>query len=182
MKFKQKIKKLIASKRANKYFFIALSCLFMVGVWWIWAEATFVNRPTAPSPPVVFGQVFALIANGTIWPSIFNTLLKVLIAFSISFVLGLGFAILAAVSTNARNFFSPVITLIRALPTVGVVLLLLILVSSPQVAAVTIASMMVFPLLYENFYTAIGQTDKDLLQMAKVHKIPFIKQLSGIYV
>jgi hypothetical protein len=69
-----------------------------------------------------------------------------------------------------------------ALALIGVVLLLLILVSSPQVAAVTIASMMVFPLLYENFYTAIGQTDKDLLQMAKVHKIPFIKQLSGIYI
>jgi len=45
-----------------------------------------------------------------------------------------------------------------------------------------VAFLVVFPLCYENMRTAINETDKKLITMAKVFRIPKWRQVTGIYI
>ena len=153
----------------------------MIAVWWVLAQTYFRRAGVIPAPPEVMRQMGRAARSGALWQNTFNTLWKVFAAFFISLGLGFAAAVAAVRSESIRHFISPIITVIRAVPTIGVVLVFFMVFRRPETAAVVIAVMMVFPMLYEGFYTAIKETDGKLLQMARVHNIPFRRRLTGIY-
>jgi len=171
------MKKVFTKKRI----WVTVSILTMIALWWILAETAFRRSLAVPAPPEVLRQMWISAGTGALWLNSFNTLWKVFAAFLISLVLGFGAAVAAVKSVRVRYFISPIVTVVRAVPTMGVILILFIIIRRPETAAIVIAVMMVFPMLYEGFYTSIKETDGQLLQMARVHKIPFNRRLTGIY-
>jgi len=120
--------------------------------------------------------------EGVLFFSIFRTLLKVFAAVLISFILGFAVAMLSNLNQQFKNFITPFVTIIRAVPTIGVILVLIVIFRSSFLISVIIASLMLFPMLYENFYTSLREIDNNILQMAKVHRVPLFRRISGIYV
>lgn len=159
-----------------------MSIAVMIAVWWILAETYFRRSAFIPAPPEVVRQMGIAARSGALWVNTANTLWKAIAAFFISLGLGIVCAVAAAWDERIRHFFSPVVTVIRAVPTMGVVLVLFMVFRHPEAAAVVIAFMMIFPMVYEGFYTAIKEIDGKLLEMAKIHKIPFRRQILGIYI
>jgi len=178
---KEKLKKLSKNKRARKYFWIGVSVLCLITAWWILSATYFVYTDVLPSPPEVLRLSWSLAGTLSFWISIFSTLWRVALAFLFSFVFGFVLAILAAYKNAFRDFVSPIVTVLRALPTLGAVFFLLIFIVSFNTVAIVIAFLMVFPFVYENLYYAVKETDVELLQMARVHKIPFSRQVAKIY-
>ena len=178
---KQFFIKLKKSNKAKKYFWVALSIIFLICLWWILSATDFFSR-IIPSPIETIVQMHYMSRARVLWTNVFNTLWKVLVAFSASFLLAFLLAVLAAFKEEIRFFLSPIVTIIRALPTIGVVLILFMIIRLPELAAIIIAFMMVFPVLYENFYSAIKETDSELLEMARVHRVSFFGQVRGVYV
>lgn len=76
---------------------------------------------------------------------------------------------------------NPFIALCRSMPTMALVLILLLAVRSAMLPT-AVAFLVVFPLCYENMLAAISETDKKLITMAKVFKIPKWRQVTGIYI
>ncbi|MCL2556683.1 MAG: ABC transporter permease subunit [Firmicutes bacterium] len=170
-------------KTLKKIIFFTLSIITIISLWWIFSSVQSLRTSRViPSPWQTIIRISQEIQEGMLFSSIFRTLLKVLTAVLISFILGFLIALLASFNQNIRHFITPFVTIIRAVPTIGVILVLIVIFRSSFLIAVIIASIMIFPMLYENFYTAFKEVDKNILQMARVHKIPKLKQVLGVYV
>ncbi|MCL2862299.1 MAG: ABC transporter permease subunit [Firmicutes bacterium] len=174
--------KLKKNKRVKKYFWITTSIIFMVGLWWILAETFFSQTEVIPTPIEVMRQMGQSAGTRMLWINIWNTLWKVLVTFLVSFLLSFLLAVLAAWRDEARHFISPIVTVLRALPTIGVVFILFMVLRGQNIVAIVIASLMIFPVMYENFYAALKEVDQKLIQLSKVYNISFLKQIRVIYI
>jgi len=168
--------------RIEKLILFSASIAFLVGLWWVLSVTAFSHTPAVPAPPPVFGYLGRMAGTSAFWKNIWNTLSLALPAFGISFLVALITAVAASQSKRLQLFITPIITVIRALPTIGLVLVLFMVFRRPQTGAAVIGIMMAYPVLHEGFLTAIQQVDKKLLEMARAFKVPVRRQLLGIYV
>jgi NitT/TauT family transport system permease protein len=112
--------------------------------------------------------------------AIFSTLERAFVSFFVSFFAASVLATLAYFQSFIGKMLNPFIVLCRSMPTMALVLILLLAVGSDMLPTV-VAFLVVFPLCYENMRTAINETDKRLITMARVFKIPRWRQVTGIY-
>ena len=69
---------------------------------------------------------------------------------------------------------------VKAVPVVSFIILALVWLNAPQLP-LFISALMVFPPVYLNVLTGIAGADRKLLEMARVFRVPFRRQLRGIY-
>lgn len=74
----------------------------------------------------------------------------------------------------------PLMQLIKAVPVASFIILALLWVRSANLA-VLISFLMVLPVVYTAVLEGIQQTDRQLLEMAKVFRIPFSRALGAIW-
>lgn len=100
----------------------------------------------------------------------FGTLLRALISFSVSLVLALALAVLSFLFKPLGRMFLPIISIIRALPTMSVILLLMLWTSS-KVTPVVVAALVIFPTLYAAFYGEFNALDNRIIEMCSFYKV-----------
>ncbi|MGN0814034.1 MAG: ABC transporter permease [Candidatus Coproplasma sp.] len=160
------MKKLLRGKKLNILYSLAAVAIILVV--WVIAYYSIRNDYILPSVSQSFSALFECFASGEFWLSVANTFLRTLCAFAISFVLAALLSALSAVCKPFKGIFAAIISLIRTLPTMAVTLMLLIW-TNPLTAPVVVAVLVLFPMIYSQFTTAIDGVDADLLQMAKVY-------------
>ena len=156
-------------KRANKWlgtvlFFIPVLCLLVV---WAISSAIIDNEYILPSIGETFNALLSILQSGEFYYSLLSTLLRSLIAFLISFILATILAYIANQFKKVERIIMPFISIMRALPTIAVVLLLLFWTNS-QVAPVIVTMLVVFPTLYTSSKTAFDGVDKQVLEIGAV--------------
>lgn len=112
--------------------------------------------------------------------SIFNSLLRIMGGFGISFLLACLLASAAYCMRLLEDFLSPFVTLLKTVPVASVVVLLLIWFGAGNLS-VYVTFMVVFPNIYLNVLNGLKNTDKDLLEMAEVYRFSFLQKLLYIY-
>lgn len=157
----------------NKVLGIAAPLISVAAIFGIWAAAAAAtdNQYILPTIGQTFGEFFGLFGHAEFYGAVLNTLLRSLIAFVISFLLAFIFALAAEKSDFAAKLIAPVIAIIRALPTVAVVLLLLVWTNS-RVAPVLVTMLVVLPTIFTNIKNALGAIDGDLVEMCRVYAVP----------
>jgi len=170
-----------ASKKIKDALFSILSLLIIIALWWILAETRFQQNGVIPSPIDTLRIIGEEMRKDSFFPAIFSTLERSLISFIISFAAASILAVLAHFRSFIGNMLNPFVVLCRSMPTMALVLILLLTVGSAMLPIV-VAFLVVFPLCYENIRTAISETDKMLVTMARVFKIPKWRQITGIYI
>ena len=130
----------------------------IVGVWCV-AHASVGNELVLPSLSASVKATFLLFGKRVFWTAFFHTLLRVLIAFAISFVIAGGFALIAYLLPTFGRIFMPIVSFLRSLPTLCV-LLLILLWADAGVAPVVVAFLSLFPVLYVGLYTGLTAVDK----------------------
>ncbi|MDR2090628.1 MAG: ABC transporter permease subunit [Clostridiales bacterium] len=158
----------------------AFSAAVILVVWQIVSETFYKESGVVPSPLKVLETIAAEIEKPKFFAAVFNTLWKSFFSFALSFVPAFFFAALSHVFKPLRDFFRPFISLCRAMPTMALVLILLLVFGSKAVSA-AVAFLVVFPLVYENIYAAFESVDKNILVMADTFKVKKIRQIKGIY-
>lgn len=173
------MKKLLCDKKFN----IAYSLLAVLLMWAVWliAYAAVKNEYLVPPFGETVRQFFTLFSQGFFWKALGATLLRTLIAFLVSFALGLACACLAAAFKPFAAFMRPIAALLRSLPTMAVMLLILVWLS-PRTAPVLVATLVLFPMIYSQLTDSIAGVDGDLLEMAAVYKIGVKRTLFKIYI
>ncbi|MDE6275322.1 MAG: ABC transporter permease subunit [Clostridia bacterium] len=135
----------------------------------------------APSVGSVVKEFFAILGKGYFYKAVFGTLLRALIAYVVSFVLALLLAVLTKFCAPLRKAFSPIVALVRVLPTMALILLALIWFKSFQ-ATVLVAFFVIFPMLYTGICDAIDGVDKDLIEMARVYGVDKKRLVTKLYI
>ena len=126
------------------------------------------------------GRLIDLAGTPEFWRAAAFSSLRILGGFFLSCVLAVALAALAARLRWVRELLSPLVAVVKAVPVVSFIILALIFFSSENLSLL-ISALMVFPPVYLNVLEGIGYTDRQLLEMARVFRVPFSRQLRGIY-
>ncbi|MCI8420835.1 MAG: ABC transporter permease subunit [Clostridia bacterium] len=135
----------------------------------------------SPSVGSTLKEFFAMFGKGEFYKAVGGTLWRAFIAYVLSFVLAFALAALTKLWKPLRRAFSPIVALIRVLPTMSLILLALIWFNSFQ-STVLVAFCIVFPMLYTGFCDAIESVDKDLIEMSRVYAVDKRRLVTKLYI
>lgn len=133
-----------------------------------------------PSVRLVLTTLFSLVSTTAFWQIAFSSIIRIVAGFALGTILGASLAVLTSVSKFAYTFFRPMLNVIKATPIVSFIILALVWIRNGNIPSF-ITFLMVFPIVWGNVYEGISQTDKKLLEMAKVYKFSRILILKKIY-
>ncbi len=158
--------------------FSLLAVLAMVAAW-IAVYYTVRNDYVIPSFTDTLREMGAQLASADFWVAFGNTLGRSAGAWLLAFALAAVFAALSALAEPFRRFFAPVVGVLRTVPTMAITLMLLVW-TTPRIAPIIVAFLMIFPLTYAQMLAAYGGIDPKLIEMARVYRIPKREQVLRI--
>lgn len=162
--------------------------------WWatlfwllVWQGASMAMAAAYPhghillaSPVEALTCLLRLSGSGEFWGAVWWSTCRITGGFFLACVLAVVLAALSARFRLLRELLSPLVAVVKAVPVVSFIILALVFFSSRTLSTL-ISALMVFPPIYLNVLSAIGGTDPQLLEMARVFRVPFRRQLAGIY-
>ena len=159
-------------KKLNKSLNICLPILTILVLLLIWFIAAKIvgEEIVLPTPSAVLSQTFSVLGKGVFWRNLINTVGRGIIAFGISFILGTSLAILVSFSKISRPIVGVIVSIIRAMPTIAVILLLLLWTNS-KVASVVVTMLVVLPTMYSSMQVSLGKVDRDIITMMRSFKL-----------
>ena len=137
-----------------------LSALILL---WIILAKIIDNQFILPDLQATALEIFALFNSADFYYAFLSTFLRAFIAFLISFALALLFAYLSWRNEFAKRLIAPFISIIRALPTLAVALLLVFWANS-KVAPVIVTMLVVLPTTFTNLKNAFDSVDNSAVK------------------
>lgn len=162
--------------------------LWAVAFWLVvWQLAAMILAAAYPhgdlllaSPVEVLLRLGQLAVTATFWRTIGWSAARIFGGFLISTALAVVLASLASWKTWLRELMAPLAAAIKAVPVASFIILALVWLNSRSLSLL-ISALMVFPPVYLNVLEGIRRTDRQLLEMARVFRVPFGRRLRGIY-
>ena len=132
------------------------------------------------SPVSVLERLWQLACTAAFWETVSRSAARIFGGFLLSTILAVLCAALAAWKPRFRELLAPPVAVIKAVPVASFIILALVWLDSRSLSCF-ISALMVFPPVYLNVLEGIGHTDRQLLEMARVFRVPVSRQLRGIY-
>ena len=156
------------------------SVLLMLVIWQLLAMY-FNSDFIMPSPGKTFMTVIRLFTDPDFVSVVGMTVLRGLVGFFISAVLGLVLGIIAGISPGFNAFLNPFLVTVRSVPVIAIILLALIWFS-PGSVPVFIALLTMFPFICTNVIDGIRSVDRDIIEMARFYRISRRRIVSEVYI
>lgn len=171
---------MISILKTNKKLERIFVIFFWLAVWQI-ASLAIHQDLLLVSPVTVLSTLFSLIGQAEFWATVLYSFSRIVAGFLLAVLIGTAFAMLSAASSMLRALLAPFFSVVKSIPVASFIILVLIWAGSGSLSII-ISFLMVLPILYTNILEGILQTDRGLLEMAKVFRIPFLKRVGAIYV
>lgn len=144
----------------------------------VWAIASIIvdREIILPTPWDTAVYLLGMLSSSASWGAILSTLMRVVLSFAINIFASLVLGTAAGFIPQVAWTLEPVITVMKAVPTMGVILLSLIWFNSES-AVLFVCTLIVFPVLYSAVTEGIRSLDKGLIEMHRVFHIPFPRAL-----
>lgn len=172
------MKKFFTTKKLN--IIASATALLLMWLTWIIAAATIKNEYLIPPFAQSVERFFNLFALPFFWKAFGWTLLRTFLAFLISFAVAALCAVIAAYVKPFAAFMRPIVAVFRSLPTMAVLLLILVW-TTPRIAPIVVAFLVLFPMCYSQLSQGIAEVDSELLQMVKVYNVKPSKVITKVY-
>lgn len=170
------MKKFLAKFGGIIYPLVAI-CL-LIAVWEIFAAAVNIEL-IVPDVKTTFLHLFALLGQKTFYKAVGNTLLRSLISFALAAVFAMALSLLSLIDA-IKKLLSPIIKVMRSIPTMSIILLTVIWLK-PSTSPILITFLIIFPIMYSGFFSAITGVDKELIEMSKTYKVPIKNRIFQLY-
>ncbi len=158
--------------------------LIIIGLWFLLWEAAYLivdKEILIASPQAAFFRLFQLAKEPNFWQTATMTLARILSGYGLGVVCGCLLAVFTARFTLAKDFFSPLLNIIKATPVASFILLALLWINTGRAPAF-ISFLIVLPLVWSNVYEGLKNVDRDLLEMGRSFRLGKKKMLMGIYI
>lgn len=133
-----------------------------------------------PAPWAVAVRLGELMLTSSFYETVGYSLLRILLGMVIGTLIGALGGLLTAFSHLARDFFAPLLAVIKSTPVASFIILMVLWISR-DLTPLFIALMMVTPVVWTNVETGILNTDKALLEMAQTYKMSCAAKIKHIY-
>ena len=169
-------------KKNNVKNIILFSILGVALVFALWFLLYFIvaNAYVIPSPIEVIKASFSNLLSLSFYGHLSATLLRVIFALAISFVLGILFAVLSHLFASVEHTLLPIVSIVRSLPVLAILLIILICVS--RVVAPTIVCVLsLFPIVYSQTLSYLNSVSLEKREMLTLYNVPLKTQIFSVY-
>ena len=153
--------------------------LFWLVVWQLAAMALRAAYPHGElllaSPVNVLLRLGQLAVTAAFWRTVAWSAIRIFGGFLLATVLAVALA-----AQWLRGLMAPLVAAVKTVPVASFIILALVWLNS-QSLSLFISALMVFPPVYLNVLEGICRTDRRLLEMARVFRVPLGRRLRGIY-
>ena len=132
------------------------------------------------SPLRVLARLAELAPTLEFWGAIGYSLVRITAGFLLGVAAGTLLAALSARFRRVEELLAPALLAIKSIPVASFIILALILFSSRNLA-VLISFLIVLPVLYTNLLSGIRAADPQLLEMARVFRVPALRGIRYVY-
>ncbi len=152
---------------------------FWLGVWAFLARL--VDRELLlPGPWLVLRRLLRLMGAGDFWRVTAASLIRILCGTLAAVLAGVLLAAATCRSRFLQAVLSPLLTAVKSVPVASFILLALIWVGRDVLPGV-IVFLMVLPIVWQNVAAGIQQTDRSLLELARVYRFSPWQTLRRVY-
>lgn len=123
----------------------------------------------APTPWTVLTLTFSLLGKGSTYLALLITLLRSFAAFAVSMAVALVLSLITGIFPACKTVIDKAVTIFRALPTMSIILITLIMFSS-AIVPVIVAFLVAFPIIYSAFTREI-YSDTKLFEACAVYDV-----------
>ena len=153
--------------------------IFWLGVWQA-AAAAIGQEVFLVSPVQAIGTLVELLPQAEFWQRIGFSAGRILLGFGLGVVCSAALAVAAEICPAAEILIAPVLQLVKATPVASFIILALVWVRGASLS-VLISFLMVLPVLYGAVRTGLESADPQLLEMAKVFRLPLGRRLRAVW-
>lgn len=167
-----------SSTISRKIIFRLLAAGFWLAVWQL--IAGFVSPVLFAGPVRTFARLFELSMLSEFWRTIFTSLGRIALGLLAGFLIGGATAVLAHLSKLLRELFGPLLAMMKSVPVACVVVVALIWMRSPWIAAM-VSCFVTAPVVYASLCAGFDTLDRDLKEAFTLYHVPFWKKLRYYY-
>lgn len=160
-------------------------CLWLaaVGFWlvvWQCAAMAIGQEVFLVSPVQALGTLLELLPQAEFWQRVGFSAGRILLGFGLGAVCSVALSVAAERWVGVEALLAPVMQLVKATPVASFIILALVWVSGSSLS-ILISFLMVLPVLYGAVRTGIESADPQLLEMARVFRLPLGRRLRAIW-
>ena len=133
-----------------------------------------------PSVFKVCSSFFSLLGERNFVSTVVFSITRIFAGTFIGVTLGIMLGIASGKYEPVKVIFNPYFVVAKSVPVVSFIIILLVFLPSRRLS-VFISGLIVFPIIYSNTLIGFRQTDKKLLEMAKIFKLSPLSKLKFIY-
>lgn len=169
------MKELLKQKSIQKILSVALALL-------LWQAGAMVLdlHLLLVTPLEVVKRLFTLVLENDFWRTLLFSFSRIVLGFALAFALGCLLGVLSGKWPFLETLLWPYVITIKTVPVASFIIISLIFFSARQLSTF-ISFLMVFPVIYSNVLEGIRSTDRELLEMGQVFRIPWGRRLLYIY-
>ncbi|HIV44208.1 MAG TPA: ABC transporter permease subunit [Candidatus Faecalibacterium avium] len=160
-----------------------LARLAAVAFWlalWQWAAAAVGQEVFLVSPVRALSTLVGLLPTGAFWGRVAFSSGRILLGFGLGCLCSAALAVAARLSGAVEVLLEPIIQLVKATPVASFVILALVWVRGRELS-ILISFLMAVPVLYSALRTGMASADAQLLEMARVFRLPWGRRLRAIW-
>lgn len=162
----------------NKSFLKFLAVVFWIVVWWIIAKIA--DTFLFPSPEETLNALYHIVVGGGFLTTLATSLLRILIGFFLSSLLGMILGILSGLNESFDIFITPVMAVIKSVPVISLILIILFWTQA-TITPIVVCLLMCLPVMVNAVYDGIKNVDQNLIAMANVYKMSKSETTKHIY-
>lgn len=168
------------NKKQKKHSFRLWAILLLIALWQ--GLAMIIGQELLLASPVsVFLRLFTLAAEPDFWQAIGFTFFRISAGFLAALILGVLLAALCKRFTHLGELFDPLMAVMKSTPVASITIIILIWIPSRNLSLI-LSVIMVLPIIYTNVKIGIENVSFELLEMAEVFRIPFLRRLRFVYI
>ena len=166
-------------KQGKQFFRRMMAVGFWLAVWQ--AAAMAIGQEVfLVSPVQALRCLLRLLPQADFWHRVGFSAGRILLGFGLGVVCSAALAVAAEICPAAEILIAPVLQLVKATPVASFIILALVWVRGSSLS-VLISFLMVLPVLYGAVRTGIRAADPQLLEMAKVFRLPLGRRLRAVW-
>ncbi len=160
---------------------LILISLIIIAIIWILISNIVNNSIYLPKLSEVFREFINIITEKNFLKNIGSSLIRGIFSFLIALIFAV---ILGIISSNNKifyNFFYPINSILKSIPTIAFILIALIWVNK-NYATYLIGIIIAFPVLYESTLNSILNSKEALWEMLDSFRVKYIDKLLNLYI
>ncbi|NLB88179.1 MAG: ABC transporter permease subunit [Syntrophomonadaceae bacterium] len=159
---------------------IILGLILFLIIWQVLAIYLDANT-IIPGLGEIFRELTSLIAKKAFLLAVVSTVSKVVIALSLTLLIGLPLGLLLGTNNKFFDMFRPIIMIIQAVPVISWLTLVIFAWGIGFKGPIIITFLSLFPIALLTTVSGVRNLDKNLLEMAKLYQVPRWLIIKDIY-